>query len=60
MTSQWFRPLVWHLDNVPWLALAIERQDFRAIGLAVAIMAAVIILYARRPPESGPNSQSSR
>ncbi|SDC48957.1 NitT/TauT family transport system permease protein [Sphingomonas sp. YR710] len=28
-----------------WLALAIERQDFRAIGLAVAMMAAVILLY---------------
>jgi NitT/TauT family transport system permease protein len=28
-----------------WLALAIERQDFRAIGLAVAMMAVVILLY---------------
>ena len=28
-----------------WLALAIDRQDFRAIGLAVAMMAVVIILY---------------
>ncbi len=28
-----------------WLALAIERQDFRAIGEAVAMMAAVILLY---------------
>lgn len=28
-----------------WLALAIERQDFRAIGEAVAMMAVVILLY---------------
>lgn len=28
-----------------WLALAIDRQDFRAIGLAVAMMAVVILLY---------------
>ncbi len=28
-----------------WLALAIERRDFRAIGLAVAMMAVVILLY---------------
>jgi NitT/TauT family transport system permease protein len=28
-----------------WLALAIERQDFPAIGLAVAMMAVVILLY---------------
>jgi len=28
-----------------WLALAIDRQDFRAIALAVAMMGVVIILY---------------
>jgi NitT/TauT family transport system permease protein len=28
-----------------WLAIAIERQDFRAIGFAVLMMGAVIILY---------------
>ena len=28
-----------------WLALAIERQDFRAIGEAVAMMGVVILLY---------------
>ncbi|MGJ3647769.1 ABC transporter permease [Sphingomonas sp. GlSt437] len=28
-----------------WLALAIERQDFRAVGLAVAMMAVVILIY---------------
>jgi NitT/TauT family transport system permease protein len=28
-----------------WLALAIERQDFQAIGEAVAMMAAVILIY---------------
>jgi NitT/TauT family transport system permease protein len=28
-----------------WLALAIEKQDFRAIGLAVGMMAVVILLY---------------
>jgi NitT/TauT family transport system permease protein len=28
-----------------WLAIAIERQDFRAIGLAVAMMGVVILLY---------------
>ncbi|WP_426257939.1 ABC transporter permease [Sphingomonas sp. DC1600-2] len=28
-----------------WLALAIDRQDFRAVGWAVAAMAVVILLY---------------
>ena len=28
-----------------WLALAIDKQDFRAVGLAVAMMAVVIVLY---------------